>query len=135
MYKEIILTLILLVIAFTAITLGGSVEVYNQAHRIAAEARSSVVPNRSFVYVYNGTNHRGLAERVTNILRQKGFDAQNKGNATLQTHTKTLVISRNGKMDQAKAVADVLGVRTPFFLISDTETTNEITVILGDSFR
>ncbi|MCL2845214.1 MAG: LytR C-terminal domain-containing protein [Chitinivibrionia bacterium] len=135
MRKEILLTLILLVIAASAIILGSSVEYYNPALAIAAQARANVVPDRSFVYVFNGTNRQGLAARTTELLRTRGFDAHSKGNARARTYTRTLVISRNGKMEQARAVAEVLGVRTPFFLISDTETTNEITVIVGDDFR
>ena len=135
MRKEILLTLILLVVAVSAIFLGSIVEYYNPTHAIAAQARANVVPDRSFVYVFNGTNRQGLAARTTEILRARGFDAHSKGNMRARTYARTLVISRNGKMEQARAVAEVLGVRTPFFLISDIETTNEITVIMGEDFR
>ncbi|MCL1947584.1 MAG: LytR C-terminal domain-containing protein [Chitinivibrionia bacterium] len=138
MHREIIFALILLVIIVSAIVFGKSVEVYNRTQSITSKTTAGV-PAKSVVYVYNGTNIGGLAKRVANVLRENGFDVRREdnmleGNTPVNTYTKTLVISRNGEMEDAKKIADILGVKTPFFLISDTlTTTNEITIILGAS--
>lgn len=134
MWQEIIISLIAAVILVTAIFLGKNSEIYNSQYSII-ESAGAAIPEKSTIWVYNGCRRQGLAERVTNILRQKGFDAYNKGNAVMQTYSNTLVISRTGDMKNAKGVAEYLGVRNPFFLISDIETTNEVTVIVGDSFK
>jgi hypothetical protein len=138
MHREIIFALILLVIIVSAIVFGKSVEVYNRTQSITSKTTAEV-PAKSVVYVYNGTNIGGLAKRVAAVLRENGFDVRREdnmleGNTPVNTYTKTLVISRNGEMEDAKKIADILGVKTPFFLISDTlTTTNEITIILGAS--
>jgi len=138
MRREIILTLILLVIVVTAVIFGKSVEVESRKHQITSKIITEV-PGKSVVYVYNGTNIGGLAKRVAAVLRENGFDVRKEdnmmeGDTPVKTYTKTLVISRNGEMEDAKRIAGILGVQTPFFLISDTlTTTNEITVILGAS--
>ena len=138
MRREIVLTLILLVIVVTAVIFGKSAEVYSRTQGITSKTTAEV-PAKSVVYVYNGTNIGGLAKRVAAVLRENGFDVRKEdnmteGNTPINTYTKTLVISRNGEMEDARKIADILGVKTPFFLISDTlTTTNEITVILGAS--
>ena len=131
MRQEITLTLILLVIIITAVILGGSIPVFDQQAQIS----QAVIPGKATIWVFNGSRRGGLAERVANTLRARGFDAYNKGNAPMQTYTKTLVISRNGDMRTAEAVARVLGVSNPFFLQSDIEITNDITIIVGDNYR
>jgi hypothetical protein len=135
MRQEITLMLIFTVIIITAVILGKSSDIYNPLHSVKETVAAVVIPEKSIVWVYNGCRRSGLAEKVTNILRSKGYDSYNKGNMSAQTYTKTLVISRNGNMKVAKAVADELGVENSFFLFSDIETTNEITVIVGDSFK
>jgi hypothetical protein len=132
MRQDIILSLIAFVILITAIILGRSSEIYNPRFSVKEAA---VIPEKSTVWVYNGCRRQGLAEKVTNILRTKGFDAYNKGNAAMQTYSNTLVISRTGDMKLANGVAECIGVKNPFFLIRDVETTNEIEVIVGDSFK
>jgi len=131
MRQEITLTLVLLVIIITAVILGGSLPVFDTNTQISQVG----VPGKATVWVFNGTRRSGLAERVSNTLRARGFDAYNKGNASMQTYSRTLVISRNGDMRTAQAVAQHLGVSNPFFLQSDIEITNDITVIVGDSHR
>ncbi|MDR0303449.1 MAG: LytR C-terminal domain-containing protein [Chitinispirillales bacterium] len=134
MRQEITLSLIALVILITAIFLGKSSEIYNSQYSVK-EKIGFTASGESVIWVYNGCGRPRVAERVTNILRDKGFDAYNKRNMPMQTYSNTLVISRTGDMKTAKSVAEHLNVKNPFFLISDVETTNEITVIVGDSFR
>jgi len=131
MRQEITLTLIILVIITTAVILGKSMPVYSRQPQIS----QAQIPGKATIWVYNGSRRSGLAERVTNSLRTNGFDAYNKGNATIQTYKRTLVISRNGDMRAARAVAAHLGVSNPFFLESDVDITNDITIIVGDLHR
>lgn len=132
MRQDVIISLIAFVILVTAIILGRSSEIYNPRFSVKETA---IIPEKSVIWVYNGCRRQGLAEKVTNILRAKGFDAYNKGNASMQTYSASLVISRTGDMKLASGVAECIGVKNPFFLIKDVETTNEIEVIVGDSFR
>ena len=136
MWQEITLSLIAVVILITAVFLGKSSEKIYYSPYSVRETAGAIIPEESIiVWVYNGCGRQGIAERVTNFLRKNRFDAHNKGNAQSQTYSHTLVISRTGDMKNARSVAQTLGVVNPFFLISDIETTNEITVIVGDSFK
>lgn len=133
MRQEILLTLIFVIIIIVAIVLGQ----YNP--NLQTKISQSAIPGKEInaaIDVYNGSGRSKLAERVTNTLRTKGIDAYNKGNAQWQTYNQTLVFSRKSKdIKIAQAVAEKLGINNAFFLESDVEAVNDVTVILGYSYK
>ncbi|MDG5768167.1 LytR C-terminal domain-containing protein [Balneolales bacterium ANBcel1] len=62
------------------------------------------------IEVVNGCGVPGLATRFTSILRQNGFDVVQSGNFDTFDIRESLVIDRNGNMENARRVARALGI-------------------------
>lgn len=62
------------------------------------------------VEVLNGCGVPGLAGRFTTVLRSNGFDVVSSGNFETFDITESLVIDRNGNMENARRVAHALGI-------------------------
>lgn len=82
------------------------------------------------VEVRNGSGIPGAAARVTEYLRDVGFDVVDFGNATEFDQDRTTVIDRIGVPERAREVATVLrGV--PIESVVDTTLYLDVTVIVG----
>lgn len=90
--------------------------------------------DRLSVEVLNGAGDPGAAARVTDRLREMGFDVKTYGNAPSFGHEVTIVIDRSGRPGAARAVADSLRVTR---LESDPrpELYLDATVVLGQDWR
>jgi hypothetical protein len=86
------------------------------------------------VEVLNGCGEYGVAERVTDWLREEGFDIVYFGNADSFEYEKSLLIDRSGRPEFVGEVATVLGcdnIERKFkgMLLLD------VTVIVGKDWR
>jgi hypothetical protein len=63
------------------------------------------------IAVLNGTTQPGLGRAVAGLLQERGATIDTVANASDQTLRRTLVEYRSGRRQQARRVADVLGVR------------------------
>lgn len=88
------------------------------------------------VEVLNGTEVRGLAEKVTNYLRSKNIDVVQQGNYKRNDILQSFIIDRIGNKNNAKKVARALGinydqirteVNQDFFL--------DVTIVLGADYQ
>lgn len=92
-----------------------------------------VVPapwNRIRVEVLNAAGVTGLAARARDHLRAEGFDVVHFGNAPAFGRDRTVVLARSGSVEQARAVADRMGV-TEVDVQVDTTLFVDVTVLLG----
>ena len=75
---------------------------------------SSISPesftDRISVEVLNGAGVPGAAARITEALRDAGYDVKTFGNAPSFEYAETLVIDRSERSGAARSVADALGV-------------------------
>ena len=62
--------------------------------------------------VRNGTNEAELAARMSEYLRDLGFDVVDTGNYTSQSIRETAILDRIGNRDAAEQVALALGMET-----------------------
>ena len=87
------------------------------------------------VRVLNTTNTRGLARRVTNYIRDLGFDVVEYGNAdTDDKRAVTTVIVHTGNMDWAKRLAK--GLETDSIETdSDSSRYVDLTVLIGSNWK
>ena len=103
----------------------------------AAIDRASVVRApagvRVRVQVLNTTGSHGLARRATRLLRDRGFDVVDMGNAAPALDT-TLVLDRTGHPAWATAVTRVL---TPSRAEARPDSSRylDVTVLLGRTWR
>jgi len=85
--------------------------------------------------VLNGCGIPGLATKYTSSLRQFGFDVVETGNFDNFDLEKTLIISRTGNMENARRVAQALGV--PNSQIIREESSDfylDVTLVLGSDY-
>ena len=95
---------------------------------------SRVRDGRVAVEVLNGAGDPGAARRVTDALRNAGFDVKTFGNAADFQHELTLVLDRSGRSGGARVVADALGV-TEVRSEPRPELYLDATIILGRDWR
>ncbi len=88
------------------------------------------------VEILNGCEERGLARKVTDLLRRSGFDVVNFGNAESFDFLETIVVDRSGHMEKTQRVAEVLGVENCIQQIKqDPYRIEDVLVIIGRDFR
>jgi hypothetical protein len=86
------------------------------------------------VEVLNGAGDAGAAARVTESLREAGFDVKTYGNAARYDYEHSIVLDRSGRPGAARAVAEALhGAEVREDL--NAELYLDATVILGDDWR
>jgi hypothetical protein len=106
----------------------------------AGEPRPAVAEppeNRPFqVEVLNGCGVPKVADKITALLREKGFDVVKTGNYDNFNVPKTLVIDRRGGAKRAQSLASALGLRKTDVIAEVSELhTVDATVVLGKDFR
>ena len=85
------------------------------------------------VQVLNATSTRGLAQRATDHLRDKGFDVVEIG-TNREKMDSTLVLDRSNNPDWARRVAAAMGGATVLSR-PDTSRYLDVTVLIGASWR
>lgn len=86
--------------------------------------------------VMNGCGASGVADRVTDYLRQKGCDVVNSGNYKSFDVEKTLVVDRAGNYANALKIAKMLGVAKKETIIRqlNDEYFLDVSVIIGKDY-
>lgn len=87
------------------------------------------------VQVLNATSTHGLARTATDVLRDRGFDVLDTGNAPRGTDPGvSMVIDLTGNREMAQQVADALGI-TRVETRRDPGPMLDVTVVLGRDWR
>lgn len=106
--------------------------IVNQRAELPSELIGSIIQ----LEVLNGCGEAGIANNFTNLLRSNGFDVVEVGNFERFDVENTFVISRNASSDNAKRVANALGVSSQYII---TEESNDfyldVTVVLGKDYQ
>lgn len=84
--------------------------------------------------VLNGVGDRGAAERVSERLRDMGFDVKTFGNASSFDQGRTELLDRSGRAGAARAIADSLG-GVPVRMDPAPELYLDATLLLGADWR
>lgn len=96
----------------------------------------ALISNVIQMEVLNGVGVSGLANQFTGTLRQFGFDVVETGNFDHFDVPNTLVISRNGQVENAKRVARAIGIDERFILREESpEFYLDVTLIIGNDFE
>lgn len=84
--------------------------------------------------VLNGAGDRGAAERVSELLRDMGFDVKTFGNARSFDQARTELLDRSGRSGATQAIADSLG-GVPVRVDPMPELYLDATLVLGADWR
>ncbi len=109
------------------------------APAVAAEPGRAAGPvqapsGRVRVEVLNATRTSGLARIGRDVLRARGYDVVNMGNAQGFSADSSLVLDRVGNLEQARQVAGTLGI-SRVESRRDPNLVLEVTVVLGSDWR
>lgn len=86
------------------------------------------------VEVLNGCGAAGLAKKITDYLRLKGFDVVNVGNAENFDFPETIVVDRVGDIAGAWQIARAIGIDN-VIQQKDEDLLLDVTLILGRDFN
>lgn len=110
--------------------------VYPRIENQRAEDSSKLIGNIIQVEVLNGCGVSGLANQFTSILRRNGFDVVETGNFDSFDIEQTLVIARTFNTENARRVAEALGVDEQNILIEASEDFYlDATVVIGSDYK
>lgn len=100
-----------------------------------ANAVSTTIGERRVsLEVLNGAGDRGAAERMSEHLRDLGFDVKTFGNARELGHVRTVLLDRSERQGAARAISDALG-GVPVTVEPAPELYLDATLILGEDWR
>lgn len=100
------------------------------------EQNSKLIGEIIQVEVLNGCGVSGLANQFTSVLRQNGFDVVETGNFDNFNMDQTLVIARTFNTENARRVADALGVDDKNILIEASDDYYlDATVVIGSDYQ
>ncbi len=86
--------------------------------------------------VLNGCGIAGVAKEFTAALRENGFDVVQTGNFEHYNMQKTTIISRTFNKENAKRVADALGIAHSQIIIEASENYYlDATVVIGSDYK
>ncbi len=86
--------------------------------------------------VMNGCGISGIAENLTNYLRQKNFDVVQVGNYSSYDIDNTLVVDRTGNRDNAIKVAEALGIDSKNVIQQiNNDYFLDVSLIIGKDFN
>lgn len=86
--------------------------------------------------VLNGCGTPGLATRFTQELREYGFDVVETGNFDHFDVSQSFIISRNGVTENAKRVAQAIGIPPEQILREESpDFYLDVTLVLGEDFE
>ncbi len=100
----------------------------------AGSSSLEVDRNRVSVEVLNGAGAKGAAARVSDRLRDMGFDVKTFGNARNFDHDRSVLLDRSGREGAAQAIADSLG-GLPIRMEPAPELYLDATLILGPDWE
>lgn len=105
-----------------------------ESERVAQD--TVLISNVIQLEVLNGCGVPGLATRFTSSLRRYGFDVVETGNFDNFDMTETLIISRNGNMQNARRVASALGIAEERILREESSDFYlDATIVIGSDFQ
>ncbi|MCH8024704.1 MAG: LytR C-terminal domain-containing protein [Candidatus Marinimicrobia bacterium] len=101
----------------------------------AFESSEELADDRIVLEVLNGIGVIGLADQFTSYLRDQGFDVVRFTNAHRFDYPRTLVINRGDDFEQARLVAQSLGLETGAVEnMPDPSLQLDVTVVLGQDY-
>jgi hypothetical protein len=104
----------------------------NNQYELSKDSTASKIQ----IEVLNGCGKTGVAEKLTDYLRAKGFDVVRLGNYRSFEIENSIVISRNDKIQNAEKVATVVGLNYENVIQQiNPEYLLDVTFILGKDYK
>jgi len=100
------------------------------------ELRNEISAAKIKIEVLNGCGVSGVADKLTNYLRENKIDVVNLGNYRSFEIENSIIIGRNKKIKNAELVASLLGLdQNSVILQINPDYLLDVTFILGKDYR
>jgi len=110
--------------------------IYPRIQNQRAEKNPNLIGKVIQLEVLNGCGVPGLANEFTSTLRKNGFDVVETGNFKNFDMQNTVVIARTPNDENAKRVADALGIDPKnVFIESSDDFYLDATVVIGSDYK
>lgn len=110
--------------------------VYPRIQNQRAEAEPKLIGEIIQLEVLNGCGVSGLANQFTSALRKNGFDVVETGNFDHFDMQKTIIISRTYNTDNAKRVAEAIGIDEKNILVEASDDFYlDATIVIGSDYQ
>ncbi|MEQ9279430.1 MAG: LytR C-terminal domain-containing protein [Balneola sp.] len=110
--------------------------IYPRIFNQRADQPSELIGSIIQLEVLNGCGESGIANNFTNLLRNNGFDVVEVGNFERFDVENTFVISRSSAFNNAKRVANALGVSEENIIREESDDFYlDVTVVLGKDYQ
>lgn len=110
--------------------------VYPRIQNQRAEEQPQLIGDIIQLEVLNGCGVSGLANQFTSALRKNGFDVVETGNFDNFDMQETIIISRTYDTDNAKRVADALGIDANNILVEASDDFYlDATIVIGSDYN
>jgi len=124
-----------LLLAILLVGLGTRI-IYPRIQNQRVEPSTELIGNIIQIEVLNGCGVPGLANQFTSVLRKNGFDVVETGNFDTFDVEQTLVIARTFETENARRVANALGVDDKNILIEASDDFYlDATVVIGSDYE
>lgn len=110
--------------------------IYPRIQNQRAEQQPELIGNVIQLEVLNGAGVAGLADQFTSTLRKNGFDVVQTGNFDNFNMQQTTIISRTLNKDNARRVAEALGIEESQILVEASDDFYlDATIVIGSDYR
>ena len=131
MIRNVTVLILIATLAVVAMIVGA--RRYTITEPAAVVSADSKIPHLSNVEVLNGSGTPGVANRVADCLRAKGFDVKNIGNATTWNYPFTIVAARTADLTAARSIGAALKT-DKVILMRDTLSIYDVDVFVGADY-
>ena len=87
------------------------------------------------VEVLNGSGTVGLANKLADQLKNKGFQITKVGNADSFNYSETQILDRTGKASLVREIRDLIGASSSSQKVVQDSSNSDITIIIGKNFN
>lgn len=110
--------------------------VYPRIQNQRVEAEPKLIGEIIQLEVLNGCGVSGLANQFTSALRKNGFDVVETGNFDHFDMQETIIISRTYNTDNAKRVAEAIGIDEKNILVEASDDFYlDATIVIGSDYQ
>lgn len=110
--------------------------VYPRIQNQRAEEQPQLIGDIIQLEVLNGCGVSGLANQFTSALRKNGFDVVETGNFDNFDMQETIIISRTFNTDNAKRVAEALGIEPKNIVVEASDDFYlDATIVIGSDYN
>lgn len=110
--------------------------IYPRIESNRADTDPALISNIIQIEILNGCGMPGLASKYTGTLRNFGFDVVETGNFDHFNVEKSLIISRSGHMENARRVAEAIGIPEEQILREESpDYYLDVTLVIGSDYE